>query len=464
MVSQRLRQLRRSRGFTLDQLSEVSGVNRGTIHRIELDQVSPRLDTLELLCRALGTDLPGFFGQGGTENGLAAPGVDEAPVAGPARDFRQGVLDWLGHLEALFHHSADGFAVTDPGGYISFESQVAMRLRGDTPAGRSGRPWYHTAHPEDQPALVAGMAAVLQRPGETLRLEYRAPVGDGRWRWIRATLRNQVDHPAIRGIVLNLQDITDWKATEAQRWRIQKLESQLQVVKAMTAEFSNLWMGLQGHLDVVRLEGGDANGMAGLQSSLDRASRMIHQMRDICGHLAFDLKPVDFNGIVREQAAARAAQPGAGLRVDLDLHPELPALNGDRELLARMVGHLFDHLAATREGAAGRIRLSTTSLQLSPQEVAERFRDQDLERGGTFAVLEIHDPQPPQPAGPDQDPLDHLFAAGVADGMLTLSAAMRTVRDHGGALEEIRHPENGTILRVYFPVPSTTDLGPLAAG
>jgi len=62
MVHERLRKFRQLKGFTLDQLSERSGVDRGTIHRIELDQVSPRLDTLERLCQALGLDLPAFFG------------------------------------------------------------------------------------------------------------------------------------------------------------------------------------------------------------------------------------------------------------------------------------------------------------------------------------------------------------------------------------------------------------------
>ena len=61
MIGPRLRQLRQAKGFTLDQLAGVSGINRGTIHRIELGQVSPRLDTLALLAQALQTDLPGFF-------------------------------------------------------------------------------------------------------------------------------------------------------------------------------------------------------------------------------------------------------------------------------------------------------------------------------------------------------------------------------------------------------------------
>ncbi len=437
MISQRLRQLRRSRGFTLDQLSEMSGVNRGTIHRIELDQVSPRLDTLELLCRALGTDLQGFFGP-------AAPVPEAAPAPG-FRDFRQGVLDWLGHLEALFHHSADGFAVTDAAGIISFESQVALGLRGDTPQGRLDRPWFHTAHPDDQPALRAGMASVLANPDEPVTLEYRVPAGTGTPRWVRATLRNQMAHPAIHGLVLTLHDITDWKAAEAQRRRLERLESQLQVVQAMTAEFSNLWMGFQGHLDVARLEGAEARRLSGLQASLDRASRMLHQMRDICGHPALDLKPLDLNRVVREQTGARRD-------LLLDLDPALPPVSGDGELLARMVGHLLDHLEAFEGDRTGPLRLTTSRVEIPAAEVGARFQDPEAQAGGAFVQLEIRCVCGCSQA-PDGESLDPLFSTGLSDRRLALSAATRTARDHGGLVEHLTGPVvGGCVLRVLLPV------------
>ncbi len=76
MIGSRLRQLRSLRGLTLDQVAERSGVNRGTIHRIESDQVSPRVDTLQLIGRALDLDLHTFFGTGlPPAPGLGSPGV-----------------------------------------------------------------------------------------------------------------------------------------------------------------------------------------------------------------------------------------------------------------------------------------------------------------------------------------------------------------------------------------------------
>ncbi|MDE3033290.1 MAG: response regulator [Acidobacteriota bacterium] len=446
MVNQHLRQLRLSRGFTLDQLAEISGINRGTIHRIELNQVSPRLDTLELLCRALGTDLPGLFAE------QARPQAPALEALSGSRDFRQGVLDWLGHLEALFHHSADGFAVVDAAGMISFESQVSMRLRGDTPQGREAHPWYHTAHAEDRAALVAGMETVLQQPSETLRLEFRTPRPGGDWRWVRATLRNQSEHPAIRGLVLNLQDITDWREAEARRWDAQKLDSQLQVVKVMTAEFSNLVMGFQGQLELIRLRGQDPQGLAAMQKSLDRASRMLHRMRDICGHPLLDRRALDLNRLVREQVEARSQQSGRGQTVLSALDPGLPEMAGDRDLLARLVHHLLDCLVAEGEAKPSALDLSTACLRLSPEEAAVRFEAEAFKAGGSFAVLQVRGPGDVPPLGGEAGTLEGIFSPEQADRMLAFSAALRTIRDHGGLLEQSRSPQEGTRLCAVFPL------------
>ncbi len=450
MVNQRLRQLRLSRGLTLDHLAEISGINRGTIHRIELNQVSPRLDTLELLCHALGTDLQGLFAPQGPASAQPAA---ELPTEG--RDFRQGVLDWLGHLEALFHHSADGFAVVDAAGIILFESQVAMRLRGDTPQGREGGPWYHTVHGEDRAALVAGMEAVLRQPSEPLRLEFRTPRPEGGWRWVRATLRNQSDHPAIRGIVLNLQDITDWRNAETRRWQAQKVESQLQVLKVMTAEFSNLVMGFQAQLELVRMDGQEPRRLGDLQKSLDRASRMLHRMRDICGHPTLERKALDLNALVREQVETRSARPGMDPAIRSTLDPHLPEVAGDRDLLARMVHHLLDCFAPGADGEAGALELSTACLPAPSGEVVEEVLDRVGD--GRCVVLQVRGPGKAGPPEPESGALDGIFSPDQADGMLAFSAALQTMRDHGGLLERIHTPEEGTRLRAIFPV------GPLPA-
>lgn len=467
MISHRLRSLRRSKGYTLDQLSEISGVNRGTIHRIELDQVSPRVDTLALLCQALGTDFQGFFrgvevvpdpdqedhGTLEPEPALVA-GMGESEGILENHDFRHGLLDWLEHLEALIHCSADGFAVTDRDGFIIYESQVSILLRGSALQARRNRPWFACAHPEDRPSLSAGMQAVLEQPDEVLPLDYRVPTTpEGGWRWVRSTLRNQLKHPAIEGIVINTQDITAWKKAEEQRGAIQKFEAQLQVMRTMTAEFANLWMAVQGHIEVARMSGANPNQLKGIQQSLDRASALLNQMRDVCGHPSLDLKPVDLNGLVQEKV------DGSG--VSLALAAPLPLIQGDRELLGRLIQNLMELLKASLDGNVGTIRFATSRGAFDEAELARRFKDQGLEQGGAFVVLEVEGP-----AGPlDAIWNEHLLSGsmGLAAGPgLPLPAILRTVRDHRGVIEW-EQGKGGNRIRIHFPAFEPQETAPAKA-
>lgn len=74
-MRQRLRKLRREREFTLDQLSETSGVDRAAIHKIEKTErypnYEPGLDTFRRLVEGLGVSLAEFFA------GFPAPAADE---------------------------------------------------------------------------------------------------------------------------------------------------------------------------------------------------------------------------------------------------------------------------------------------------------------------------------------------------------------------------------------------------
>jgi CheY-like chemotaxis protein/transcriptional regulator with XRE-family HTH domain len=463
--------------LTLDQLAELSGVNRGTIHRIELNQVAPRLDTLDLLCRALGIDLRAFFQEAFEPASDAATDQEGHSSVERQEDFRafegtmgfrRGALDWLEHLEALIHGSADGFTVTSPEGLIHYESQQAIRLLRGAAPGRRSQPWYSHAHPEDLPALAACAKDILALPGGTLRIEFRVPAGPGAWRWVRSSLRNQLDHPALQGIVINTEDIGDWKVAEEQRRRIERLESQLELMGPLTAEFSDLWMGVQGHLDISRLNGVEDQRLSDLQHTLSRASRLLHQMRDICGHPLLDRKPLDLNQLIREQVEACTLVP-AGLqhRLDLTLTDPLPGVNGDSDLLRRLVSHLVAHVSDSLAGRAGDIRLATYTTDLSQEQVDQRFKVQGLQRAGAFVILEILDPAGSLASDPELVDLDLTGDPGLSGNGLSLPAAFRTVWAHGGAVEVKKLAQESRI-RVLLPVAamagSAVEAAPRARG
>jgi transcriptional regulator with XRE-family HTH domain len=122
-VGSQLRKVRRRSNLTLDQLAASSGVDRGTISRIELGHVSPRIDTISFLCEAMGTNLNAFFGAPEADPPPAAPEPPPAAprqhaAAVPARSegdgywpvptsLWHGLLEVLDRFEALVKNSSD---------------------------------------------------------------------------------------------------------------------------------------------------------------------------------------------------------------------------------------------------------------------------------------------------------------------------------------------------------------------
>ena len=64
-LAQRVRDLRKARGLTLEQLAEASGVSRSMISLIERQETSPTAAVLNKLADAFGISLPTLFAGGG---------------------------------------------------------------------------------------------------------------------------------------------------------------------------------------------------------------------------------------------------------------------------------------------------------------------------------------------------------------------------------------------------------------
>jgi len=57
VVGQKIRQIRRGKGITQDQLAELAGLNRVHLYRIETGRQSMTLRTLKIIADALGVKL-----------------------------------------------------------------------------------------------------------------------------------------------------------------------------------------------------------------------------------------------------------------------------------------------------------------------------------------------------------------------------------------------------------------------
>jgi PAS domain S-box-containing protein len=230
-VGAQLRRLRKRKNLTLDQLAATSGIDRGTISRIELGHVSPRIDTISYLCDAMGTTLSHFFAMSAVGgSGLADLGSPEGSEGFPETaakgtpwssdfplpvkadtdgywpvpsSFWHGLLEVLERFEVLVRNSQELITVLDRAGTILYASPPSESLLGFRSSELVGRPIQTLVHPDDLHAFEALVARMEQDLTDAGLLEYRLRHRDDTYRSFSSRFNNQLNNASIRGVVVN---------------------------------------------------------------------------------------------------------------------------------------------------------------------------------------------------------------------------------------------------------------------
>ena len=124
---------------------------------------------------------------------------------------------------ALVKHSSDVTIVLDGSGGVSYVSPSIARLGVHQPIYTESQLW-RVLHPRDRARVECEMNELKssragsspQSPPRVSRFRYRVR---GEWRWVEAVGTDLRDDPDVRGIVLNVRDVTE-REESAQRLRV----------------------------------------------------------------------------------------------------------------------------------------------------------------------------------------------------------------------------------------------------
>ncbi|GIE30756.1 hypothetical protein Ait01nite_038010 [Actinoplanes italicus] len=116
---------------------------------------------------------------------------------------------------ALVQDSSDVVAVIDASGRLTHVSAAVRHVGGWDAEDLLDTAYLDLFHPGDRPRITAALAAITEAGADSqARLESRVAHRDGTWHWHEVTLRNALDHPAVRGVVSNQRDISDRRAQQ----------------------------------------------------------------------------------------------------------------------------------------------------------------------------------------------------------------------------------------------------------
>ncbi|MBC8101609.1 MAG: PAS domain S-box protein [Cytophagales bacterium] len=117
-------------------------------------------------------------------------------------------------LRALTQFSPDMITILEGEGSVRFQTGATSAVLGYSQTDLIGQNALDYLHPEDRAEVTQVLLDLVSGESQVQTKAFRVRHADGSWRWLEAVGNNQMENPAIRGIVLNSRDITARKEAE----------------------------------------------------------------------------------------------------------------------------------------------------------------------------------------------------------------------------------------------------------
>lgn len=127
---------------------------------------------------------------------------------------RHQITDDAETVEAILSNSVDIILLSDEEGVITYCSPNIEKEMGYSPSDLIGRSGFEFVHPDDMLSAVKAFADELKNPGDNKSVDIRFKCKDGSWLWAETKGRNLLHHPSVKGIIINLNNISLRKLAE----------------------------------------------------------------------------------------------------------------------------------------------------------------------------------------------------------------------------------------------------------
>jgi diguanylate cyclase (GGDEF)-like protein/PAS domain S-box-containing protein len=148
---------------------------------------------------------------------LLPPADQNATPGSPARD---ALRESEAYFRSLVENARDVIHVINADRTTRYITPSVMRLLGWEPEELIGRSVLEIVHPDDLEPALAELRGSRGTAGPGLPIEIRVRHKDGSWRIFEGVMRNLLEDPVVRGVVVNSRDITARRQREEQVRRL----------------------------------------------------------------------------------------------------------------------------------------------------------------------------------------------------------------------------------------------------
>ncbi len=376
-------------------------------------------------------------------------------------------------FRSLVQNASDGVLVVDVNATILYASGSAQRSLGDPPEGLVGKNALAQVHPEDAPVVQEFFAEALCNPGVTHPMEFRFRQAEGDWRHLEAIASNRLFDPTVKGIVINLRDVTGQKAVEralrhseeALR-QSQKMEAIGRLAGGVAHDFNNMLAVINGYAELMLQSTSTSNPahscLSEIKKAGDRAADLTRQLLAFSRKTMLAPQVLDLNLVVSDLQKLLLRLIGEDIELVTLSETRLGRVKADRGQLEQVIMNLAVN-ARDAMPRGGTITIATTDLAL---QESDPHYEGDL-RPGAYILLSVTDTG----CGMDRDTLSRVFEpffttkeGGKGTG-LGLATVYGIIKQSGGDIEVESSPGNGATFRIYLPrveAPKEDDWSPEA--
>jgi PAS domain S-box-containing protein len=345
---------------------------------------------------------------------------------------------------------------------IVFVNARVTDLLGYTKDQVLGRVIWDFIHPEDREDVRAMVGRSGPPRAADLNYECRLlGIGD-RSIWVEIT-SSPVEFEGEASVFVHLYDITERKAAESKRQELieksKKQEEQLihsarlaelgEMAASIAHEINQPLTGIRNYAkNALYMMVNDAGSRAELMENLqliteqvDRASRIITQMRMLTSKAEQQFQLAPINPLVREVLDFLAPQfKLAGVEVRLDLAKDLPAVRCDRIRLEQVLLNLLTN--------------ARQAMEVSPRRVLEvrSYYKEGHPCPITVDIVDTGKGFSPEEAKKLFAPFFSTKKPGQGTG-LGLSISLNILKEHKGVIEGVGEVGRGATFTIRLPVP-----------
>ncbi|MBN1197420.1 MAG: PAS domain S-box protein, partial [Candidatus Aminicenantes bacterium] len=365
--------------------------------------------------------------------------------------FEREILAERERLRTLSDNAPFGMVLAAPDGqYLHMNNKFTELFGYDLKDVPDGRTWFRKAFPDKDArhVVIAKWKEDFKdaSPGEKKPRVFTVTCKDG-----TEKITKLISSRLVSGeYMTTFEDLTEYKRVESQLHQARKMESIGTLAGGIAHDFNNLLMGIQGYASLLLQELDPAdphyNMVRRIEEQVQSGSSLTRQLLGFAQGGQYEVQPTDMNEILTKTAAI-FGRTKKEISIQQQYEPELWVVEVDRGQMEQVFMNLFLNAWHAMPGG-GELCLKTKNTPVT-DEWATRY---DIPPGRYIQVT-VKD----SGLGMDRKTRERIFdpffttkEMGRGAG-LGLAMVYGIVKGHGGAIDVVSEPGQGTVFSIFLP-------------